>query len=69
MSGAAISGYLAEPYHRVPILGDLELFAQNPYILPGCILLVCSVISSLAVYLFVPEVSFRRLDYNLPGWD
>lgn len=30
MSGAGLSGYLAEPAGRVPILGDIGLFEQNP---------------------------------------
>lgn len=59
MSGAAFSGYLSEPYGRVPLLGRLTLFEEYQYILPGLVMLGCSIISAVGIALFVPEVRPR----------
>lgn len=57
MSGAAFSGYLAEPYGRVPLFGRMAILDQYPYALPGWVVLGCSILSSLGVAYLVPEVS------------
>jgi len=57
MSGAGLSGYLAEPAGRVPILGDIGLFEQKPYLLPGLTISVVALLAALAVFITVPEVS------------
>jgi hypothetical protein len=56
MTASALSGYLAEPSGRVPILGNVELFKQKPYLLPGLALFSVSIVSAFAVFVFVPEV-------------
>jgi hypothetical protein len=56
MSGAGLSGYLAEPAGRVPIFGDIELFKQKPYLLPGMTIAFVAVAAALAVLFTVPEV-------------
>jgi len=57
MSGAGLSGYLAEPAEKVPIFGDIELFKQKPYLLPGLTIALVALLAALAVYFTVPEVS------------
>jgi hypothetical protein len=57
MGGAAISGYLAEPAGRIPILGGIGYFQKYPYTLPGTVLLCAAVLAAIAVLVFVPEVS------------
>jgi hypothetical protein len=57
MSGPALSGYLSEPEGRIPFFGDLKLFQNKPYLLPGLTLSFMAVLASLAVYIWVPEVS------------
>jgi MFS family permease len=56
MSGAALSGYLAEPAGRVPIFGNIELFKQQPYLLPGLTIALIAISAALAVFFTVPEV-------------
>ena len=56
MSGAGLSGYLAEPAGRVPIFGDIELFKQKPYLLPGLTIAFVGLLAALAVSFTVPEV-------------
>jgi len=72
MSGAGLSGYLAEPAGRVPALGDLDLFKRKPYLLPGLTMSFIAIISAFTIWLFVPEVSpgigtrltaFRQIQY------
>jgi hypothetical protein len=60
MSGAALSGYLAEPTGRIPAIGDFELFRRNPYFLPGVILGVISLLAAIGVMIWVPEVCTPR---------
>jgi MFS family permease len=62
MSGAGLSGYLAEPAGRIPVLGDLAIFKQKPYLLPGLVCTFVAVLAALAVFVFVPEVSGRHDD-------
>jgi hypothetical protein len=57
MSGAGLSGYLAEPSGRVPLLGKLDLFQEEPYLLPGLVVFDVSILASAMVFVFVPEVS------------
>jgi MFS family permease len=64
MSGAGLSGYLAEPAGRVPIFGDIELFKQKPYLLPGLIIALGAVSAALAVFFTVPEVGGQNLQSN-----
>lgn len=54
---AALGGYLAEPAGRVPVFGQISLFERYPYILPGLVMAVLSVMAAAAVLLLVPEVS------------
>jgi hypothetical protein len=56
MSGAGLSGYLAEPAGRVPVFGDIELFKQKPYLLPGMTISLVALLAALAVFFTVPEV-------------
>lgn len=63
-SGAAFSGFLAEPYGRVPLLGELRLLKAYPYALPGWVLLTCSIVSSIAIACLVPEVSSECVGLN-----
>jgi len=60
MSGAGLSGYLAEPAGRVPILGDLGLFEQKPYLLPGLTISLVALLAALAVFITVPEVRDKQ---------
>lgn len=53
----ALSGYLAEPFGRVPVFGSLPFFKLHPYVLPGFVICGLSVISALAVLIVAPEVS------------
>jgi hypothetical protein len=57
MGGAAVSGYLAEPAGRVPILGNIRYFQDYPYTLPGTLLLGMAILATIAVLFSVPEVS------------
>jgi len=57
MSGSALGGLLAEPSGRIPILSDLKLFQMKPYAAPGVVLLILSMVASVAVLLLVKEVS------------
>jgi MFS family permease len=61
MSGAALSGYLAEPAGRVPIFGDIELFKQKPYLLPGLTISLVAFFAASAVFFTVPEVGVERV--------
>jgi hypothetical protein len=61
MSSAGLSGYLAEPAGRVPIFGDIELFKQKPYLLPGLTISLVAFLTALAVFFTVPEVGEMRL--------
>lgn len=65
MSGAGLSGYLAEPAGRIPIAGDIELFKQKPYLLPGLIMSFVAVLAALAVFATVPEVSSSKKSRTL----
>lgn len=56
MGGAAVGGYLAEPNDCIPVIGSMPIFDEHPYILPGIFLCVCSILASVGVLLFVPEV-------------
>lgn len=56
MSGSGIGGYLAEPYGRVPLVGSVEIFSSRPYTLPGTALLLISILATIPLLLFVPEV-------------
>jgi hypothetical protein len=57
MSGAGLSGYLAQPAGRVPLVGSLALFRARPYLLPGMTLFVLAMIAAGCVFAWVPEVS------------
>jgi hypothetical protein len=57
MSGAAISGYLAQPEGRVPLFGDITIFQDKPYTLPGLFIFGLAVLEIVAVMIWVPEVS------------
>ena len=57
MSGSALGGLLAEPNGRIPLLSDLKLFQMKPYAAPGVVLLLLSIIASMAVLQLVKEVS------------
>jgi hypothetical protein len=60
MSGAGLSGYLAEPAGRVPFVGHIGLFEAKPYLLPGLTLCVLSSLAALSVFIWVPEVSLVK---------
>jgi hypothetical protein len=61
MSGAGLSGYLAEPAGRVPFFGDIELFKQKPYLLPGMTISLVALLAALAVFFTVPEVGDKHV--------
>jgi hypothetical protein len=56
MSGAALSGYLAEPGGRVPFFGNINLFDTKPYLLPGLVLFCFCFVAATGIFWFVPEV-------------
>lgn len=69
MSGAAFSGYSAEPYGRVPLFGRMGILDRYPYALPGFVILGCSILSSLGVAFLVPEVSESDLEaFGMLTW-
>jgi hypothetical protein len=67
MSGAGLSGYLAEPAGRVPLVGGLALFRTRPYLLPGMTLFLLALIAAGCVFAWVPEVSTLIVETGRPS--
>jgi hypothetical protein len=57
MLGSMVGGYMAEPEGRIPILGSIGLYQYRPYIAPGQVMGLLTMICALTIWLVVPEVS------------
>lgn len=55
--GPSIGGWTSRPAVQYPgtWIADIELFGQFPYLLPNLITAVCSCLSMLLIYLYLPE--------------